>query len=52
MGIFGVQGKKHAITVEERDSVSLKVTAECWKEDRTECSLGLSQIASIVLWTR
>lgn len=29
MGFFGVQGKKHAIRVEERDSFSLKVTAEC-----------------------
>lgn len=28
MVIFGVQGEKHAITVEERNSLSLKVTAE------------------------
>lgn len=40
MVIFGVQGEKHAITVEERNSLSLKVTAEYWKVGRTECSLG------------
>lgn len=28
MVIFGVPGEKHAITVEERNSISLKVTAE------------------------